>query len=337
MKHTHLKPICSKCGYDQSGEIATWHERCPMRGVCPECGLEFEWAGVLDPRLTGMAWSVEHARGMEQMVRRTLPTIWMLLIPNRYWARVRLDSVRSMPRFVGWLAGLLLALYLLAAGGNVAVRYAYARWDNAQLAKIKIGQNAQMQAAIDGMMTDTTALDFWGPVLGESLLFPFRTNRFFSYELVDIAGMGAALSVGLSLMWFLLMSAFPVTRRRAKLRVVHVARAMLVCGLTPLLLVPLAMIAEVIAFVTSLSSSSPVLGSQTPVWAGVWVVLGISVWVQWFWIVAVWRGWQIRARWYEMVLVVIASFFGLVFTGVLMLGFEQLRLLIEILADRVGV
>ena len=34
---------CPRCGYDLSGEIATWTEACPVRGLCTECGLEFAW------------------------------------------------------------------------------------------------------------------------------------------------------------------------------------------------------------------------------------------------------------------------------------------------------
>ncbi len=44
-----ITPTCPKCGYDQSGEIATWESQCPLEGRCPECGFDFVWADVMDP------------------------------------------------------------------------------------------------------------------------------------------------------------------------------------------------------------------------------------------------------------------------------------------------
>ncbi|MAO24335.1 MAG: hypothetical protein CMJ35_11355 [Phycisphaerae bacterium] len=331
------QPICPKCGYDQSGEIATWQSQCPMHGTCPECGLAFEWADVIDPSRARLGWYVEHAPGWRSMLRRSLPTLWYLLIPNRYWRRMRMESPRSVKRFVLWVALVLMILYIVAAMGNIAARYGYTRYDNAKLVAMKAGQSAQMQATIDGMMADTTTLDYWGPVIGESLLFPLRSDRFYSYGIVEAAGVMAAVCAGFSVMWFLLFCAFPVTRRRSKLRVVHVARAMVVAGLVAWIFVPLAMIAEEIAFVSVFTPLPGWFDRTMPTVMSTALLLGLLIWVQWFWVAAVRVGWKIRARWYELVLVVIASCFGVVFAGVLIAGLDLVRQAVEMWAQRFGI
>jgi ABC-type multidrug transport system permease subunit len=60
-------------------------------------------------------------------------------------------------------------------------------------------------------------------------------------------------------------------------------------------------------------------GMTWQVWSRITLVtvLGTLIWLQWFWISAVWRGWKIKARWYEMVLVMLASFGGLLIGGIL--------------------
>ena len=39
--------ICPKCSYDLRGTMGDWSLACPLRGVCPECGLQFEWAEMI--------------------------------------------------------------------------------------------------------------------------------------------------------------------------------------------------------------------------------------------------------------------------------------------------
>ena len=99
---------CPRCGYDQSGTVATWSHSCPTRGTCSECGLEFEWANILNPfrgRLPGL---LEHARGMRQTFRWTFTTFGWMLLPHRFWKRVEMHhTIRLWPIA---LAALLFAL-----------------------------------------------------------------------------------------------------------------------------------------------------------------------------------------------------------------------------------
>lgn len=39
--------LCPKCDYDLRGTMGDWAQACPLRGMCPECGLEFKWAEMI--------------------------------------------------------------------------------------------------------------------------------------------------------------------------------------------------------------------------------------------------------------------------------------------------
>lgn len=39
--------VCPRCSYDLRGTMGDWSRACPLRGVCPECGLQFEWAEMI--------------------------------------------------------------------------------------------------------------------------------------------------------------------------------------------------------------------------------------------------------------------------------------------------
>lgn len=43
---------CPKCDYDLGGIRASWRESCPLRGVCPECGFQFNWGHLITPMST---------------------------------------------------------------------------------------------------------------------------------------------------------------------------------------------------------------------------------------------------------------------------------------------
>ena len=45
--------LCPKCAYDLRGTMGDWSNACPLRGICPECGLEFEWADMIGTRRRG--------------------------------------------------------------------------------------------------------------------------------------------------------------------------------------------------------------------------------------------------------------------------------------------
>ena len=103
------EPKCPRCGYDQSGEVATWTDRCPLEGRCTECGRVFEWTVVFDPSRTTLRWSFEHAPGFFGLFPRWFRTIGRATRPGLYWRSIGLaEPVRpfriTVMLLLWWLA-----------------------------------------------------------------------------------------------------------------------------------------------------------------------------------------------------------------------------------------
>lgn len=87
-----IVPRCPRCGYDQSGEVAAWTDRCPVEGRCPECGRLFSWTVVFDPSRTTLRWSFEHARHPLGLIPRWFLTVAKAVRPKRYWGSIGLAT-----------------------------------------------------------------------------------------------------------------------------------------------------------------------------------------------------------------------------------------------------
>lgn len=85
----HPAPRCPRCGYDLSGQVATWTDACPFEGVCTECGLTIAWSTVLGDAAGPPRWSIEHAPARRIPVA-TLETAMRALRPNRLYQRLQL-------------------------------------------------------------------------------------------------------------------------------------------------------------------------------------------------------------------------------------------------------
>ncbi len=315
--HISKAPICPKCGYDQSGEIATWEDQCPLEGRCPECGLEFSWANVLVPNLIDLPWFVEHAKTKREMLRRTIPTLWMLMIPNRYWHRVTMETGRSLRRYTLWIVLMMLVLHIVSSLALLAAIHGHTLSSNAYYTQwLNAGKTEERRAMIRDWIIDTSLLDYWWPIIGEAVLHPAVARSINTGEISEVAGMFAMACASISATWFLLFCMFPVTRARMKLRMVHVARAMVVVGLLPFLIFELARFAAAAIYVgeywAPLANVEMVINLVILL-----LIVWMFVWVQWFWISAVWIGWKVKARWFEMILVTTASFLGIVSTGII--------------------
>lgn len=119
------RPLCPRCDYDQTGTVAGWHRAgaCPLAGRCPECGLEFLWADVLDPRRTLPRWSIEHRPLRPNSI---LAASWRALRPRRLWATS--DPLRLQHPVHPWRLLLLICLAATAlwiVGGSMAAWHAY--------------------------------------------------------------------------------------------------------------------------------------------------------------------------------------------------------------------
>ncbi|MEX0876943.1 MAG: hypothetical protein WD114_05750 [Phycisphaerales bacterium] len=296
-----VKPICPKCGYDQSGEIATWEERCPLEGVCPECGLAFAWADVFDPSRVHLPWYVEHAERKRDMLRRTPGTFWLLILPNRFWKRVTVGSPIYVGRLWSYVGGVMLAVYLgtsLIAIGSSAFRNF--RWN--QLYTSFQAKNPGNPLQGKQYSVDMWTLEYWSSLIGGELLHPLRSSSSATQILLLLSGM--------VLLWAVIIAAVPTTRRIAQVRFAHVHRALTWSGFA----------IACLCFAVSISDSASSIFSAAglgldPNWPGLFSIdqlrfrqaemysrffitgmfIAGLIWIQWFWIAAIVRGWQIRS------------------------------------------
>lgn len=120
-RHT---PICPRCGYDQSGVITAWTDRCPLEGRCSECGLEFWWRQVLGEQALGPVWSVEHGPRLSarRLARAYMTAVWQRGLWKRFElvAEVRTERLTAFAA-VSFLVNHLLLAVLLTAGAKATM------------------------------------------------------------------------------------------------------------------------------------------------------------------------------------------------------------------------
>lgn len=111
---------CPRCAYELSGETSRWSDSCPLRGRCPECGLEFEWAAVLTESRRRLDGLVEHSKGVGQFFAWSWRTWRLTLKPWRFWSVVELHHDVRVPRLLLWLALVLPVMHLINAKTTLA-------------------------------------------------------------------------------------------------------------------------------------------------------------------------------------------------------------------------
>ncbi len=116
-------PTCPRCGYDQSGEVARWRESCPLEGVCPECGLRFEWVEILEFERRHPRWHFEHATGWSRATATLRFFAWSMM-PWTLWRRVRLSHEVVSQRLAAFVV--LAALMFLLSGSLLAFAHTVA-------------------------------------------------------------------------------------------------------------------------------------------------------------------------------------------------------------------
>jgi hypothetical protein len=118
-------PACPRCGYDQTGVIASWEQAeplvCPLDGVCSECGLEFPWVDVMRPERQRIAGLYEHAQGPGQSLGWALRTLVLAGWPRRFWSVVPLAARPILERIAAWP---WVATLMVWAAGSVAATIA---------------------------------------------------------------------------------------------------------------------------------------------------------------------------------------------------------------------
>lgn len=313
MKEQPRKPICPKCGYDQSGEIATWEMQCPLQGTCPECGLDFAWANLLDPSRVDVPWYIEHARSRWSIIKRTLPTLWFLIIPNRFWKRVTLMGQIRIARIVVFLLILLAITHAISSVGMGASIYEDARAENLRLTRYAKARPAQA-AYFNQLKTAFDEHAYWIDLAVVSVTHPYR--GWLDDEYADTAEMFMIAASSSVALWVLILGVVPTTRRMAKMRFLHVVRAMMLSTVGLIMLLALGRLSDATEQLSQLWIYSPrvndLFDQVSWIMPVVLVAFGAAylVWIQWLWIAAIRVGWQIRPSWLLILLGMIASILG---------------------------
>jgi hypothetical protein len=199
-------PSCPRCGYDLSGDVASWNGDesylCPMEGRCSECGLEFEWADIFNPFRRRVAGFIEHEeRGLYWAAWRT----WLLAMrPKRFWTVVKIEFEPRVGRMLLWLVMLVMSLWVIGP----LICNAVELW-------------LQLTTPLPG--NPFSALQPWVQWLITQEYMPTGPPRY----VLDIRSTpGFVLGpLAASFIVPLVLLCLPVTRRLAKVRVAHVARA----------------------------------------------------------------------------------------------------------------
>lgn len=294
-------PICPKCGYDQSGAIATWETQCPVRGTCPECGLAFAWADVFDPSRVHLHWYVEHATNRREMISRSPSTCGMLLIPNRFWKRVTVTTPIYVARLWSYVGAMALICYLLTTLARLgAIVYNRMHWNHLYSTFHEQNPESGFQAQL--YVADTSTLEYWLRTIGSAFTTPFVQY--------DSATQMASLILGMVLLWALIIAAVPITRRIAQIRLAHVHRAAAWSCFAVVYMYAIVSLSESLA--SGFNSAGLAL---SPNWPGAFnvqqlrfnqayaysnyfitaIFIAMIIWIQWFWITAVVKGWRIRS------------------------------------------
>lgn len=294
---TH-QPICPKCGYDQSGIIATWDHACPLRGQCTECAYEFHWANILDPARVDLLWYAEHTHRKRDLPYRSLQTLWRLLFPNAFWREVGVHTRIRYRTLMLWLLLILLVLHALAL-----VPVGMGNWHE-QWGTMGTGgfRNFRDQGAIAYLYEFHNAI--FSPFLriqyGYSGL-SYRLGGNYNGELRAILTVPAFIGAQ-SLTWLIIIWVLPITRARASLRVAHLFRAFLIT------LVPVILFFELVRVITGFFNwmpASPMMNWFPFVFLALMALT--LIWLYWFWIAAMKIGWGIKPVWHIAILASIAA------------------------------
>jgi len=225
-----ITPRCPRCGYDLRGLVATWADRCPLEGVCSECGLNLRWAEVLLPEKFEPPWCVEFSPGGWRIFLACARTFLWSFRPWTFWRRLKMSQPIRWRRLAVYL--LFLAACVYAAFALTQGVLAWHEWWRIQR------RSSLVCTDVDGytVFVHAAALPFSDSPPG-SYSVVWRTGRgglrgrSFSYRspLYHMRNRAAhdraALFLGVVFVTCpLVFAVLPVSRRRAKVRWPHVVR-----------------------------------------------------------------------------------------------------------------
>jgi hypothetical protein len=300
MQEPHT-PICPKCGYDQSGEIATWETCCPVDGVCSECGLDMHWANVMRPELGQVSWYVEHAQSFTVFVGRSIRTPWHLLIPHRFWKQLDPSKPVSITRLIVWAVLLILAVHTL-----VGVPNGYNAWIRSNWTGVDFPTYYQQHGnyAIAEMIFDGLCYPYFDALpRAYSHKWSLHIEQGWSGGWMEYLIAAIMTATGMLIAWVAIMLAIPKTRQLAKLRRVHVFRAIIIS------LVVITLSYEATHLIRVSYDLRWISRAIFPLMDGLPRLI-CWVWLLVFWGCAVHTGWRIRPSHLLIALGTVASILG---------------------------
>ena len=122
------KVRCPRCGYDLRGVVSAWEERCPLEGVCSECGLRLKWAEVLRPEAIEPGWCVEFVSKRRAFPAACAKTFACCCQPWLFWRRLKMSQPIRGRRLGVYIVFLLVSVYVLFALSQGARAWDQ-RWD----------------------------------------------------------------------------------------------------------------------------------------------------------------------------------------------------------------
>ena len=230
-------PICPKCGYDQSGAIATWEMQCPVQGICAECGDALQWAEVFRIQKewgSEVDWYAEHAHNTWEMIDRTPGTLVRIAFPSLFFRTMNFRRQISIKNLCAWMIALIVVLWILSsipAGFACSAEYAWAtfQWE---LPKDELGWflkardllNALSFPYLQWSYHDGLAFDLGSDALGNAYLMTYGIIPF----------------IAISFFWALIVFAVPMSRPHAMQNPRLIMRGILL-GMAPAVLSVLCM------------------------------------------------------------------------------------------------
>jgi hypothetical protein len=266
----------------------TWHEQCPLRGICPECGIEFAWVEVLRPMMYQLPWYAEHAKSMWARFKRTPGTLRRMILPHHFWGELGVTKRVSILGLLLWCVPLVLITHLLVAIPSGWARWESRNWSGASLDQyiLTYGYYGYAKILFDGI-----AFPLWYALPQSSgYILSLEVHQFdgFTNLLVyELVMKPIGYQLGFIITWLVVLLAIPHTRRLAKIRNAHIARVTLLSTLMMLLSYE---VHKVFFAMEEFPGSFPLFAETfQPIFS-----LLMMAWQVAFWACAISIGWQVR-------------------------------------------
>lgn len=250
--------------------MATWSESCPLDGTCTECGYQFQWRELLGPTLVLPRWCVESRQPLRSWPRQFIATAFRSWIPNLLWRRLQAFHIIQRHRLTAWLTTWMLVIVLvtLTCNGVLAIaiynEHSTMRFGWGPGTAVKTTPNASfLECVLQSMF-----LPFKSTSMG-GVAFPngaFAGTLPSPRSLLQMQWRGPSVPLAPALLIVpaccaLTFAALPVSRRRAKVRSIHILRAAIYGMALPF--VPVCLLSLMCAFrILEQTSSGTVLASN---------------------------------------------------------------------------